>query len=560
MESALNGIDDIVKTVPHHVDTCDLLSIVDVLVTDYSSIFFDFLPTRRPIIFFAYDKEEYSAGRGMYMQVDDLPGIVQEDVEKIADDICHAISHGVLDAERHENFIASFSSHEDGLATKRCVEFFFNDSAECLVDRYEDDRKSLVFYNGMFPANGITSSCLNLLRALEKEPIQVSMLFAPAQIRIDPVRAEKFESMPESVKCIGREGRMVVSPEEIWIEQRYVTNKEVFDGEMRDVLLRSYFREYRRVFGWLKHDAVINFEGYNSEVSTILSTAPEEVAKIIYLHNDMVGERDLKLPYLNRIFSIYNNYDFLVSVSELMSDVNREKLSRDASVNEQKFIHCTNTIDVEKILHGASLELDEDLKPWFGKGSTFITLGRLSPEKDHAKLIVAFHALVERHPDAKLVILGDGPLRGALTGLVAELGLHNKVKLAGLRMNPFAALAAADCFVLPSNHEGQPMVLLEAMVLGKPIIATDIDGNRGALRGHYGCLVENNSDAFSKAMGDFITGHVEGGKFDVDKYQKAAVLTFMNIVDSARQGVMALHGVRSENDKVSDLSRKGRRV
>ncbi|MGT8959708.1 glycosyltransferase [Escherichia coli] len=60
--------------------------------------------------------------------------------------------------------------------------------------------------------------------------------------------------------------------------------------------------------------------------------------------------------------------------------------------------------------------------------------------------------------------------------------------------NPFPLLKRADCFVLSSNHEGQPMVLFEAMILDKPIISTDITGSRSALEGRSGVLVENSVD------------------------------------------------------------------
>src|SRR5690606_39095317 len=83
-----------------------------------------------------------------------------------------------------------------------------------------------------------------------------------------------------------------------------------------------------------------------------------------------------------------------------------------------------------------------------------------------------------------------------------------RVLLAGLRANPFPLLRRADCFVLPSNHEGQPMVLLEAMVLGRPIVATDIDGNRGLLAVHgYGLLVENSVDGVAMGIARALEGN-----------------------------------------------------
>lgn len=87
---------------------------------------------------------------------------------------------------------------------------------------------------------------------------------------------------------------------------------------------------------------------------------------------------------------------------------------------------------------------------------------------------------------------------------IITLGLEKSVHLLGRISNPFPLLKRADCFVLSSNHEGQPMVLFEAMILDKPIISTDITGSRSALEGRSGVLVENSVDGLFNGMRDFI--------------------------------------------------------
>lgn len=88
----------------------------------------------------------------------------------------------------------------------------------------------------------------------------------------------------------------------------------------------------------------------------------------------------------------------------------------------------------------------------------------------------------------------------------------------------------ADCFVLSSNHEGQPMVLLEALTLDLPVIATDITGNRGVLGNEYGLLVENSKKGLVKGM----VAHIEDGapeiKFNAFKYQNNALNNFYSII------------------------------
>jgi len=532
MESALAELDIPVSLAPQRIDTCDLLSIVDVLVTDYSSILFDFIPSGRPIIYYAYDLEDYARGRGFYFDMSELPGALCKEMSEVRAAIAQGLGKSVKDDAAYRQAMARFCPFEDGNSTRRAVEFLFFGSEERVVNRYDDTRKSIIMYNGMFPANGITASFLNLLRSLKTEDLQISVLVDPARIKIDPVRVQKFEAMPDYINCLAQTGSPVMTPEELWIVNRYNTRNSLESGEMWDILWRAYRCEYRRLFGDMKHDAFVNFEGYNAAVAAIGAAAPEHVRKTIYLHNDMIGERDMKLPYLDRVFGTYSRYDHLISVSKTMNKVNFEKISPEFHLNGGRFTSCDNTVDIDSIVSMAQERLDEDLRPWFGGGRTFVCLGRMSPEKDHAKLIQAFSGVLRQYPEAKLVILGDGPLRQDLRRLVNDLGIDRSVKFAGLRMNPFPALKAGDCFVLSSNHEGQPMVLLEAMVLAKPIVATDIDGNRGLLGEDYGQLVENSAEGLRRGMLAFLDGRLRHYTFHAADYQKNAVSTFRNIISA----------------------------
>ncbi|WHQ69491.1 CDP-glycerol glycerophosphotransferase family protein [Methylorubrum extorquens] len=533
MEAALAGVDLAISVASQEIDSCDLLSVVDVLVTDYSSIFFDFLPTGRPIVFYAYDVSSYAADRGFYFEISDLPGALCTDVLQAREAVARGLRNVADNTPEYQAARSRFCPHEDGNSARRAVEFLFFDSDESVVSRYQNEAESIVMYNGMFPPNGITSSYLNLLHSLESEGLQVSTLFDPAKITNDPVRVEKFESMPSYVKCIAREGRMVMDPEEIWVTQRLETGADVDGREQWSVYWKAYQREYRRIFGDAKHRSFVNFEGYNTITAAIGAAAPSGVHTAMYLHNDMIRERDTKLPYLDRLFKLYARYDKIVSVSEAMKVANREKLCRELKIEPAKFVSCDNTIDIGTINALSHEKMDLDLLPWFGGGATFVSLGRMSPEKDHAKLIRAFALVLVEYPDAKLVILGDGPLRHDLNVLIKDLNVTGSVKLAGLRMNPFPAMRACDCFVLSSNHEGQPMVLLEAMTMGVAIIATDIDGSRGLLGRYYGELVENSESGLSAGMLAFLKGAVKPGTFKADHYQANALQDFRHVTLSS---------------------------
>lgn len=112
--------------------------------------------------------------------------------------------------------------------------------------------------------------------------------------------------------------------------------------------------------------------------------------------------------------------------------------------------------------------------PWFVSPHPPIVLsaGRLSPEKDFPTLLRGFARVVRERP-ARLVILGEGSERAALAGMVQQLGLTGSVDLPGFVDNPFAYMARSAVYVLSSVCEGMPNALVQAALLGIPIVSTD---------------------------------------------------------------------------------------
>src|SRR5699024_1161503 len=114
-----------------------------------------------------------------------------------------------------------------------------------------------------------------------------------------------------------------------------------------------------------------------------------------------------------------------------------------------------------------------------------VSIGRLSPEKNFRTLIDAWVKVVRAVPNARLTILGEGLLSAELQTRIEELGLTDSVLLAGQRSNPYPTLKMADLFVLPSVHEGQPVVVLEAMTLGVAVAAAYTPGTAELLENGY---------------------------------------------------------------------------
>lgn len=122
-----------------------------------------------------------------------------------------------------------------------------------------------------------------------------------------------------------------------------------------------------------------------------------------------------------------------------------------------------------------------------------LTVGRLTPQKNHAMLVAAMQHVLARVPTAQLLIVGDGRLRIELEQVVKTHGLQSTVRMLGQRNDVADLLQAADLFVLPSEYEGLPLVLLEAMAAGLPVVGTRVCGIRETINdGITGRLVELN--------------------------------------------------------------------
>jgi glycosyltransferase involved in cell wall biosynthesis len=204
--------------------------------------------------------------------------------------------------------------------------------------------------------------------------------------------------------------------------------------------------------------------------------------RVVLREADVMSEYSRRLRLL--VSGLYRRAYRIVAVSD---DV-RHGLVGSCRLPEAQVVVIRNALDTVRVrrmaLGGSVSALLEDGVP------VILGVGRLEPQKDFMTLVRAL-AAVRSKQRCRLVILGRGSQENELRRLSAELGLGDDVVFAGFDPNPFAWMARCRVFVLSSLHEGCPSVLLQAMVCGCHIVATDAPGDARFLlgNGEFGELV-----------------------------------------------------------------------
>lgn len=340
------------KLIPDVADTNELLSVVDLLVTDYSSIFFDFLVTDKPIIFYCWDKDLYDTERGMYINENELPGPTAYNVWQLVDmvrrikDIQHQYQN------EYTKMKEKFVNYDDGQATQRYVDYIFNDKNKERINviRLDSRKKKILIYPGGMKNNGITSSFINLTNNIDYSKYDVTLFMNT------PHRAEILNNLNKvnrNIRMLFKPGIPIYKLNEIY-RDKVIQNRSLKGYLKFAYPKKAYQREVNRLMANLTFDISIDFSGYSYFWAKYIIEA-HSAKKICFLHNDvkadserMIGKRRPHFINLRGIFSIYNKFDKLLSVSKATMELNKKKLIRYASAD--KFDYSVNTINPGKIL------------------------------------------------------------------------------------------------------------------------------------------------------------------------------------------------------------------
>jgi CDP-glycerol glycerophosphotransferase len=232
------------------------------------------------------------------------------------------------------------------------------------------------------------------------------------------------------------------------------------------------------------------------------------------------------------MIALYPQFDHAVSVAPTLARRNEEDLR---AIAPAQHVAARNVSGAAVVRRGATQPLAPLFDtPWAraldaGDGRDwFAVVGRLSPEKNHARLFRAFRRLLERRPDARLLVVGDGPLRTELEQQIVRDDLVGAVTMIGAVIDPSPILARVGCLVVSSDHEGQPMVVLEAAALGRTVVMTEFGSATDVLPIPGVHVVARTAQGLTDGMAAFLDGRLPAPRFDADRYDRDALAAFLD--------------------------------
>lgn len=260
----LKGIEipDNIIIPPSDIQTNELLNIADITISDYSSVFFDFLVTERPIIHYLYDIEEYSRERGLNLGVNELPGSIAYTI----DELTREIENKMQNPEPNALYLKAkqrFSPYDDGFSSERVVKWFFYGKTDGIefVNKKENKETYLVL-GGRLADKKNLNELIDYLNNLIEEEKSVSVLIDKSIIQ-DQEKFGLVKQLNSNINFIVHDPNTPRTIQEISAIAATQNRNKYSSNLLEETKISSYSREIRRLLGDTRFDHIVNFEKHD---------------------------------------------------------------------------------------------------------------------------------------------------------------------------------------------------------------------------------------------------------------------------------------------------------
>lgn len=527
-----------IKPFPLEFDGYEFLNALDVLVTDYSSVFFDYAITGKKVILFTYDLEEYIRDRGFYLSLDELPFPRVRTLEALVEEISRPKEYD--DTE----FLKRFCPYEKpGVAEALLRKVILGEDSSLFEERLIPDngKKNVLLYIGGFGKNELTGAAVKLLHNLDRSKYNYAVVFQMDDMR---KRQSDIDVLPADVDYHGFYQWRSATPSEYVDYMGWKSSGSVPYSKVKKLMQRICARDRARMFGPCRIDGVVQFSGYYDEVTAAFEQLP--CKRSIYVYRDMAevcrGKKNMDEAFLG---DMYNRYDKTAVSSEDVYGPTKQLAEKYASKgNKAELVLCREIIDVNMVQEKADKEISTEgvglnvcRERFFDaveskQTKLFVTKGSFSKDKGYERLIDAFEKVHADYPETRLLILGEtGNLFQELAEKIKASSCDGAVYLVRNMANPYPLIKQCDYYISASFYEGLGTNLADADMLGLPCVATDVPGNHAFMELAKGYLTENSETGVEQGLRACLEGKVPKKlSIDYTQYNQEAIAQFESLL------------------------------
>ena len=346
-------------------------------------------------------------------------------------------------------------------------------------------KKKILFVNDEMTMGGVARILIGLLNKIDLNHYDVDVLI------LHP-HGELMHELPKGVKLIKSHpffNAVDTNIGELLRSKRVlkIIHKLFLVLLMKTGLIIPVIKSIRKGIIKVKYDVEFSAkEGF----CTIFVSCGDARKKLNWVQVDYSVQNYSK-NHMDLMIKALKNIDLNIACSERVGKAYGEmfKTNRIQVIN--------NFIDTETVEQKLKETVDVTKYPEF----TFITVARFHPQKSVDRLIQAFAYVHKHNPNTRLVVIGDGEQKQLVLDMIESNQVRDKVQLLGIQHNPYPFIREADIFVLSSLYEGFPTIVVESLLSGTPVLATDVAGvKEQILKDEHGWIVENSLEALQVKM------------------------------------------------------------
>lgn len=347
----------------------------------------------------------------------------------------------------------------------------------------EEKKIKILFRHRSMEMGGVEKVMLSLMNNLDREKFEMTVCLNLNQ-------GELRDEFPSHVRKV-----YLTDGKEDFSKNKIIQKIQLFQRRQKLEKLRKNPEIVDREYLKEKYDIEIGMT-YN-DFEPVLNSSNKNSKKVGWFHSEIQVPK--LQPLVPKILEHFPQFHYMIYCSERIKKLMHEHYP---NLNYPKESVIINAIPIEEIKQKANADF---LLP-NAESKIFVSVGRLHTRKGYHKLMDAHKKLLNEGFQHTVIIIGDGEELPNLLEQQKNLGVEKTFVFAGNQMNPYPFIKNADFFIMPSESEAWPLVIAEALILQKPIIATKVGDVESMIEDRKtGYLIDYDTNEIYVAMKEFLT-------------------------------------------------------